>query len=67
MEMNLLRKAARNLHRKWALEVNKVLKEIKTNNITRTNRLIKSGIVYTGNKAGLKPKLKCSGEEKGPR
>lgn len=41
-----------------------LLKEIKTNNINGTNRLIKACVIYIGNRVSLEPKRKCGNEEK---
>ena len=37
------------------LKVNAILKEIKSDNITETNRLIRACAIFVGRKVGLKP------------
>ena len=38
----------------WTMKVNAILKEVKSDNITETNRLIKACVIFVGRKVGLK-------------
>ena len=53
-EVNEFKKTDRNLLRDWTMKVNAILKEFKSNNITETNRLIKTFVIFVGKKVGLK-------------
>ena len=54
-EVNGFQKVARNLLKDWTMKVNAILKEIKSDNITETNRLIKASVIFVGRNVGLKP------------
>ena len=53
-EVNGFKKVDRNLLKDWTMKVNAILKEIKSENITETNRLIKACVIFVGRKVGLK-------------
>ena len=53
-EVNGFKKVDRNLLKDWTMKVNAILKEIKSENITDTNRLIKAWVIFVGRKVGLK-------------
>ena len=54
-EVDGFQKVARNLLKDWTMKVNAILKEIKSDNITETNRLIKASVIFVGRNVGLKP------------
>ena len=54
-EVNGFKKVDKNLLKDWAIKVNHVLKEIKSVNMTETNRLIRACVIFVGTKVGLKP------------
>ena len=39
----------------WTMKKNAILKEIKSDSITETNRLIRACAIFVGRKVGLKP------------
>ena len=53
-EVNGFKNVDRNLVKVWAMKVNRVLKEIKSVNMTETNRLIRACVIFVGRKLGLK-------------
>ena len=53
-EVNGFKNVDRNLVKVWAMKVNRVLKEIKSVNMTETNRLIRACVIFLGRKLGLK-------------
>ena len=57
-EVNGFKKVDKNLLKDWAMKVNAILKEIKSDNITGTNKLIKAFVIFVGRKVGLKPNLR---------
>ena len=62
-EVNGFRKVDRDLIKDWTMKVNANMKEVKSDNITETNRLIKACVIFVGRKVALKPKpknRKCS-------
>ena len=62
-EVNGFRKVDRDLIKDWTMKVNANMKEVKSDNITETNRLIKACVIFVGRKVGLKPQpknRKCS-------
>ena len=54
-EVNGFKKVDMNLLKDWTMKVNAILKGIKSENITETNRLIRACSVFVGIKVGLKP------------
>ena len=55
-EVNGLKKVDSNLLKDWTMEINAILKGIKSENITETNKLIRASVIFVGRKVGLKPK-----------
>ena len=53
-EVNGFKNVDRNLLKFWAMNLNLVLKEIKSVNMTETNRLIRACVIFLGRKLGLK-------------
>ena len=53
-EVNGFKNVDRNLLKFWAMNLNLVLKEIKSVNMTETNRLIRACVIFVGRKLGLK-------------
>ena len=61
-KVNRFKKVDRDLLKDLTMKVNAILKEIKSDNITKTNRFIKACVIFVGRKVGLKPnqrKMKC--------
>ena len=54
-EVNGFKKVDRNLLKDWTMKINAILKGIKSENITETNRLIRACAIFVGRKVGLKP------------
>ena len=54
-EINGFKRVDRNLLKDWRTKVNAFLKEVKSDNITLTNRLIKECVISVGRKVGFKP------------
>ena len=54
-EVNGFKKVDMNLLKDWTMKVNAILKGIKSENITETNRLIRACSVFVGIKVDLKP------------
>ena len=48
------------------MKVNAVLREIKSDNIIKTNRLIKACVIFVGRKVGIKPKQRIGNAVKEP-
>ena len=65
-EVNGFKKADRNLLKDWTMKVSANLKEIKSDNITKTNRLIKACVIFVGRKVGLKPNQRRGNAVKKP-
>ena len=57
-EANGFKKVDKNLLKDWTMKVNAILKEIKSDNIIGTNKLIKACVIFVGRKVGLKPNLR---------
>ena len=55
-EVNGFKKVDGNLLKDWTMKINAILKGIKSENITETNRLIRACAIFVGRKVGLKPK-----------
>ena len=51
-----MKKVDRNLLKDREMEINAILKGIKSENITETNRLIRASAIFVRRKVGLKPK-----------
>ena len=64
-EVNGFKNVDRNLVKVWAMKVNRVLKEIKSVNMTDTNRLIRACVIFLGRKLGLKSKQRRGNALKG--
>ena len=43
------------MKKNWTMEKNAILKEIKSDYITETNRLIRECVIFVGRKVSLKP------------
>ena len=54
-EVSEFKKVDRNLLKDWTMKVNAILKGIKSENITKTNRLITACAIFVRRKVGLKP------------
>ena len=65
-EVNALKKVDRNLLKDWTMKVNAILKRIKSENITETNKLIGACTIFVGRKVGLKPNQKKGNVVKEP-
>ena len=65
-EVNGFKKVDINLLKDWTMKVNAVLREIKSDNITKTNRLIKACVIFVGRKVGIKPKQRIGNAAKEP-
>ena len=65
-EVNGFKKVDRNLLKDWTMKTNAILKGIKSENITGTNRLIRACAIFVGRKAGLKPKQRRENPVKEP-
>ena len=65
-EVNGLKKVDRNLLKDWAMKVNAILKRIKSENITETNKLIGACAIFMGRKVGLKPNQRRGNAVKEP-
>ena len=65
-EVNGLKKVDSNLLKDWTMEINAILKGIKSENITETNRLIRACAIFVGRKVGLKPKQRRGNPVKEP-
>ena len=52
--LNRVKKVDRNLLKDWTIKVNPFLTEIKSGNITETNRLIRPYVIFVGKKVSLK-------------
>ena len=53
-KVNGFKKIDRILLKDWRTKVNAILKETKSDNITKINRLIKAYVSFAGRKVGLK-------------
>ena len=65
-EVNGLKKVDRNLLKDWTMKVNAILKRIKSENITETNKLIGACAIFVGRKVGLKPNQRKGNTVKEP-
>ena len=65
-EVSEFKKVDRNLLKDWTMKVNAILKGIKSDNITETNRLIRACAIFVGRKVGLKPKQRRGNPVKEP-
>ena len=65
-EVNGFKKVDRNLLQDWTMKINAILKGIKYENITETNRLIRACAIFVGRKVGLKPKQRRGNPVKEP-
>ena len=65
-EVNGFKKVDRNLLKDWTMKINAILKGIKSENITETNRLIRACAIFVGRKVGLKPKQRRGNPVKEP-
>ena len=54
------------IYKDWTKNVNTILKEIKSDNITKTNRLIKACVILEGRNVGLKPNQRRANAVKEP-
>ena len=54
-EVNGFKKVDRNLFKDWTMKVHVILKEIKFENFTETNRLTRACAIFVGRKLGFKP------------
>ena len=61
-----IKKVDRNLLKGWTMKVNAFLTEIKSDNITKTNILIRACVIFVGKKVGLKPYQKRGNAVKEP-
>ena len=52
-DVNGFKKVDRNLFKDWAMKVNVILKKIKSDNITETNRLIKACVIFVEREVDL--------------
>ena len=57
-EVNGFKKVGTNFVEGWTMYVNAILKEIKSENIAESNKLIKACAIFVGRKVGLKPNQK---------
>ena len=57
-EVNGFKKVGTNFVEDWTMYVNAILKEIKSENIAESNKLIKACAIFVGRKVGLKPNQK---------
>ena len=65
-EVSEFKKVDRNLLKDWTMKVNAILKRIKSENITETNKLIGACTIFVGRKVGLKPNQKKGNVVKEP-
>ena len=65
-EVNGFKKVDKNLLKDWTMKINAILKGIKSENITETNRLIRACAIFVGRKVGLKPKQRRGNPVKEP-
>ena len=65
-EVNGFKKVDKNLLQDWTMKINAILKGIKYENITETNRLIRACAIFVGRKVGLKPKQRRGNPVKEP-
>ena len=65
-ELNGFKKADRNLLKDWIMKINAILRGIKSENITGTNRLIRACAIFVGRKLGFKPKQRRGNPVKEP-
>ena len=65
-EVNGFKKVDRNLLKDWTMKVNAILKRIKSENITETNKLIGACTIFVERKVGLKPNQKKGNAVKEP-
>ena len=65
-EVNGFQKVGRNLLKTWTMKINAILKGIKSENITESNRLIRACAIFVGRKVGLKPKQRRGNPVKEP-
>ena len=64
--LNRVKKVNRNLLKDWTMKVNAFLKEIMSDNILETNRLIRACVIFVGKKVGLKPNQRRGNAVKEP-
>ena len=65
-EVSEFKKVDRNLLKDWTMKVNAILKRIKSENITETNKLIGACAIFMGRKVGLKPNQRRGNAVKEP-
>ena len=65
-EVSEFKKVDRNLLKDWTMKVNAILKRIKSENITETNKLIGACAIFMGRKVGLKPNQRRGNPVKEP-
>ena len=65
-EVNGFKKVDRNLFKDWTMKVHVILKEIKFENFTETNRLTRACAIFVGRKLGLKPNQRRENSVKEP-
>ena len=65
-EVNGFKKVDRNLLKDWTMKVNAILKEVKSDNITKTSRFIKACVTFVGRKVGLKSNQRSKNAVKEP-
>ena len=65
-EVNGFEKVDRNLLKDWTMKVHVILKEIKSENFTETNRLTRACAIFVGRKLGLKPNQRRGNAVKEP-
>ena len=65
-EVNRFKKVDRNLLKDWTMKINAILKGIKSENIAKTNRLIRACAIFVGRKVDLKPKQRRGNPVKEP-
>ena len=65
-EVNGFKKVDRNLLKDWTMKINAILKGIKSENIAKTNRLIRACAIFVGRKVDLKPKQRRGNPVKEP-
>ena len=58
-EVNGFKKLDRSLLKDWTTKVNTILKEVKSDNITKTNRLTKTCVIFVGRKEDPKSDQRC--------
>ena len=63
-EVNRFLKVDRNLLKDWTMKINAILKGIKSENVTESNRLIRACAIFLGRKVGLKPRQRRKSSER---